>query len=50
MNQSKNNPIKRDWQELGSVDLSKASDEYLAEIGLTPDQFDEVRNRESVGV
>ncbi|NEZ65543.1 hypothetical protein D0962_22755 [Leptolyngbyaceae cyanobacterium CCMR0082] len=43
-------PVERKWEELGSVDLSKATDEYLTEIGLKPDQFDQVRNRESVGV
>lgn len=35
-----------------SVDtnLSDLTDEQLTDIGLTSDQFDEVRNRESVGV
>ncbi len=38
------------WMSVDGADLSALGDEQLADMGLKPEQFDEARNRESVGV
>ncbi|NEZ61970.1 hypothetical protein D0962_04140 [Leptolyngbyaceae cyanobacterium CCMR0082] len=42
--------VENPWMPVDGVDLSALGDDQLTDMGVKPEQFDEVRNRESVGV